>query len=157
MAGKKQVPAAAFKHGASDSKRAIFGANADNYQTQRPGWQLGRMDLEGPWPWTNISIQVLTEEIHPKLRNFESMTWAEITAASGGRNSGTNSHSVEVVNLCKTARDRLEAIGQNDTSELFSLHSLTLYLLFFLRRAWVRVPLPEMTQDHSWPATAPVL
>ena len=60
-------------------------------------------------------------EILPKLCHFESMTWAEIMRAAGGRASGNNSHFVEVRNLTRPAKARLAEIGQDDVSELFSL------------------------------------
>ena len=60
-------------------------------------------------------------DILPKLRDFESMTWAEIMRAAGGRARGSNSHFVEVRNLTGHAKQRLAEIGQDDVSELFSL------------------------------------
>ena len=60
-------------------------------------------------------------EILPKLQNFESMTWAQILQAIGGRAKGNNSHFVSVERLTRQAKDRLAEIGQDDVSELFSL------------------------------------
>ena len=55
------------------------------------------------------------------------------------------------------ADDALCELRCSITSELFSLHSLTSYLLIFLPPVWVLAPLPLATLGHSLPATAPVL
>lgn len=84
-------------------------------------WAFGIADLEGPWGWRTTAARVWWTEIPPKLRDFESMTWAEIMRAAGGRTKGNNSHFVEVRNLTRHAKQRLAEIRQDDVSELFSL------------------------------------
>ena len=79
------------------------------------------MDQRGTWGCRDIPSRVWWDEILPKLQYFESMTWAEIMRAAGGRARGTNHHFVEVEKLTKQARERLTEIGQDDVSELFSL------------------------------------
>ena len=84
-------------------------------------WAFGIADLEGPWGWRTAAAKVWWTDILPKLRDFESMTWAEIMRTAGGRARGSNSHFVEVRNLTGHAKQRLAEIGQDDVSELFSL------------------------------------
>ncbi len=84
-------------------------------------WAFGISDLEGPWGWRTVAGRVWWDAILPKLRDFESMTWAEIMQAAGGRTRGNNSHFVLVRNLTARAKARLAEIGQDDVSELFSL------------------------------------
>lgn len=84
-------------------------------------WAFGIVDLDGPWGWRTTAARVWWREILPKLRDFESMTWAEIMRAAGGRTRGNNNHFVEVRKLGGPAKSRLAAIGQDDVSELFSL------------------------------------
>ena len=84
-------------------------------------WAFAIADLEGPWGWRTAAARVWWTEILPKLREFESMTWAEIMRAAGGRARGNNSHLVEVRKLIGLAKERLAEIGQYDVSELFSL------------------------------------
>ncbi len=79
------------------------------------------MDQGGTWGCRSIPSRVWWDEILPKLQDFESMTWAEIMRAAGGRARGSNHHSVEVENLTRQAKTRLAEIGQDDVPELFSL------------------------------------
>jgi hypothetical protein len=112
---------ASWRESPDGGKNPKFGGVPENSHTQYPCWQLGRMDFGGPWSWHGISAKAAAIEIHSKLRNFESMTWAEILKAAGGRSNGNNSHNVPIENLDKSARDRLEELGQGDIDELFSL------------------------------------
>lgn len=84
-------------------------------------WGFGIADLEGDWGWRSTATKVWWSNILPKLRDFESMTWAEIMQAAGGRARGTNNHFVKVRNLTSQAKARLKELGQDDVSELFSL------------------------------------
>lgn len=61
--------------------------------------------------------------ILPALCNFETMTWHEIKAASGGKGvgRGTKSHPIPIEQLSKEAQKRLEELQQDDIEELFSL------------------------------------
>ena len=84
-------------------------------------WKLGNLDKGGEWSFRGISDQEWWNDILPKLKGFESMTWAAIMSAVGGKSKGTNSHPVKYENLSRNAQKRLKEIGQNDVSELFSL------------------------------------
>ncbi len=96
-------------------------------------WALGIADLEGPWGWRTAAARVWWTEILPKLRDFESMTWAEIMRAAGGRTRGNNSHFVEVRSLTGQAKVRLVEIGQDDVSELFSLRLSSTVRIYGIR------------------------
>jgi hypothetical protein len=54
------------------------------------------------------------ESVLRRLGSYESMTWREIDGPTG-------SHGVDFGALAKKARDRLEAIEQDDAAEYFSL------------------------------------
>ena len=84
-------------------------------------WQIGRIDGGGIWGWRTIGKGRWEKEILPKLCNFESMTWAGIEEASGGRKSGNNSHFVNVDTLSRAAKKRLRDIEMDDIDQLFSL------------------------------------
>ena len=84
-------------------------------------WAFAVVDRDGPWGWRTVAARDWWTEILPKLQGFESMTWAEIMQAAGGRARGTNSHFVQVERLTRQAKDRLAEIHQDDVSELFSL------------------------------------
>ena len=91
------------------------------HDRETPVWRFSIVDREGPWGWRNRAGPDWWNEILPKLQSFESMTWAEIIRAAGGRTRGNNSHFVLVEELTRRARDRLAEIGQEDLSDLFSL------------------------------------
>ena len=57
----------------------------------------------------------------PKLCDFETMTWAQIKGAAGGRRHGTNHHSLAIVDdLSDEATRRARALRLG-VDELFSL------------------------------------
>ena len=96
-------------------------------------WAFGIADLDGPWGWRSAAAKVWWTEILPKLRHFESMTWAEIMRAAGGRTRGNNSHFVNVHNLTVQAKARLVKIRQDDVSELFSLRLSSTVRIYGIR------------------------
>ena len=56
----------------------------------------------------------------PKLRNFETMRWADIERQTYG--SGKSSHHfVKVADMIREVSQRLEAMKLDDTERLFSL------------------------------------
>ena len=74
-------------------------------------WMLGILDKGGNWSFKGISDQEWWDAILPKLQGFESMTWAEIMSAAGGKSRGTNSHPVKCKNLSRNAQKRLKKLG----------------------------------------------
>ena len=80
-----------------------------------PSWIVGAMDIEWEeFGWGKASEHELKNIIQPKLRDFESMTWNDITAPD-------KSHNVEKWKLIKEARDRLIKLQLDDIDELYSL------------------------------------
>lgn len=104
----------------TNHKEVRLGADPASYDTKKIAWQIRLFDEEGPWGLEALKPHWWTK-IFPKLRNLESMTWAEIKRASGGRTRGNNSHNVAVSDLITKAQDRLCELGQEDVDELFSL------------------------------------
>ena len=117
---QKKATAAKVPAGGKNARTSPSG-DPRLYDIETVVWHLGILDSDGPWGWGHVRRQVWWEEIWPKLRDFESMTWNEILQASGGRASGNNSHPVEVEGLTKKARNRLAEIKQDDVPQLFSL------------------------------------
>ena len=93
-----------------------------NPRARNPVWAFRIVDLGGPWCWSALNGDGLTEVL-AKFRDFESMTWEQIDGPTG-------SHGVEPAKLCKQAQARLTEIRQDDASELFSLR------ITGRRRAW---------------------
>lgn len=84
-------------------------------------WRFSIVDLDGSWGWRTAAARRWWANILPKLQNFESMTWAELFSAAGGRRAGNNHHPVKVEKLTKQAKIRLHEIRQDDVSDIFSL------------------------------------
>lgn len=76
-------------------------------------WRVDAIDLEGDWGWRRATIEELFKKIIPKLHQFETITWGEL--------EGGNHHFVGWDQLCRAAQKRLEELGREDISELFSL------------------------------------
>jgi hypothetical protein len=71
------------------------------------------MDIDGDWCFYREGIEKLRYVIG-KLRDFETMTWAEIKARTG-------SHSISVGDIATKAWNRLVDIGRDQEDTLFSL------------------------------------
>lgn len=72
------------------------------------------MDMDGPFGWNALKGQgIFWQEIFPKLRDFESMTWHEV--------EGDRHHAISIDRLSKEARVRLEELNLDDIDEIFSL------------------------------------
>lgn len=97
------------------------GVNVRQYLQQTPNWQIRLIDNEGDWSWNKVNQKTWGDDILPKLANYESMTWAEIEQASGGRKRGNNSHFVARNKLSKEAQKRLKELKMDDIDELYSL------------------------------------
>ena len=78
-----------------------------------PVWQMGVIDLDGPWGWRDINHSEFFSTILPKIQNFESMSWYEIL--------GRNNHEVKVEQISKNAQKRLTDLKLDDFETLVSL------------------------------------
>jgi hypothetical protein len=91
----------------------------ESVMNKRPAWRLGMMDIDGEWGWGKLDSRESVVEIQKMLRDFESMTWAEIERKKG--QSGKNNHPMPVQNICKEARKRLKEIELDDIDVLYSI------------------------------------
>ncbi len=81
--------------------------------SQNPVWQIGALDLEGPWGWHKIDSKLLYNTVIPKIKNFEKMRWNEIL--------GPKNHEIKINELSKTAQKRLTVLNLDDFDSLVSL------------------------------------
>jgi hypothetical protein len=95
-------------------KQPSGGGAASGVATRPFLWTLDSVDWGGPWSWGHVSIQQVTNDIIPTLKNCETINWANVDGPGG-------SHFVATSDLIKPAQERLEAIGQGDLDFLFSL------------------------------------
>lgn len=97
---------------------------------EKPAWQLSSIDADGKWGWKHIGKERWETKILPALVSLETMTWAEIECASGGRKQGNNNHFVPTSSFSKEARERLEEIEMDDLEEMFSLRIQGRYRIY---------------------------
>jgi hypothetical protein len=117
-----------------DPHKQVKVPHVESVEKQTPAWQFHRVDRDHEkWGWNRLGAEGLWELLHGKLADFESMTWAEIQRAAGGRSHGNNSHFVEVKDCCKEARDRLLDLRMDDTDEVFSLRLTGTLRLYGIR------------------------
>ena len=97
--------------------------NPPTYDAQKVSWQFSHLDLEHEeWGWSKLEAAEcwgLFTAGH--LRHIESMTWSEVKAAAGGRNNGTNSHSIATDTLPAAVQERLVDLKLDDLDAIFSL------------------------------------
>lgn len=87
-----------------------LGAIPDSYKTKKPVWRFSSFDWDGPWGIDCCRELNWRAHIEEHLASFETMTWAEIERAAGGRTHGTNSHPLSKLSFSRSARDRLREI-----------------------------------------------
>ncbi len=100
-------------------------------------WHLGRIDWDGPWGMRacrNLDFRRLIDET---ISNWETMTWAELYRASGGRRQGNNHHPVFVSKLSSTAKKRLKRIQADDVEAIVSLRINSRERLYGIRAGQV--------------------
>lgn len=81
--------------------------------SENPAWQVGCMDIDGPWGWKKIDQEFFFQQILPKVQNFEKMKWTEIL--------GRNNHEVKIWQIGKKAQKRLSELKLDDNEVLVSL------------------------------------
>lgn len=93
----------------------------ESTESEKLVWALSAVDREGPWGWRKVTAKAWWDDIFPVLYGLETMTWAEVKSAAGGRRQGTNHHAVPVGEMTREARKRLDKIEKDDLDEMFSL------------------------------------
>lgn len=118
---RKRVP---LNQGANipSSKTPRVSPSFDSGDKETPVWLVGDIDLDGPFGWREVEKDLFIDEILPKIRNFERMTWGEIL--------GRRNHAIPISHLSKAAKKRLQERKLDDIEELVSLH------LTGLQRVW---------------------
>ena len=85
--------------------------------TLKPVWQISRIDLEGPWGWTNIDKKLFFDKIIPRIRDFETMRWKEIL--------GHDNHPIPISKIAEKAQKRLAELNMDDSEYLISLRFMS--------------------------------
>lgn len=122
------------KTGAEPRAQEIrVGGNPSTHETETISWHFHRLDRDHPlWGWDKLKAGDW-KSILDALVSLESLTWAKLKEAAGGRSRGTNHHSLSTEQFCKSARDRLEEIRLDDYDEIFSLRLTNTLRLYGIR------------------------
>jgi hypothetical protein len=97
-------------------------SDPESYLKQTPVWRFSDFDWESPWGHECCVAHVANLRVHIEehLASFETMTWAEILMAAGGRKWGNNSHPIARDKFKKEVQRRLDE-KRIFADELFSL------------------------------------
>lgn len=107
-----------FSGGKKDKRCPVSNANQEQYYTQTPHWSFRLLDdTYHKWQFDDV------KDIFKELKAYEGMTWQEIMSASGGKRkgNGSNSHYIQISDICKEAQDRLSDLKLDDNDVIFSL------------------------------------
>jgi len=85
-------------------KTARRKENPDSTNEHQPVWVFSAFDIDGPWGKNGLSGTALVDDIFPKIKHLETMTWSQI------QQDRRLNHSVKVSKLCKKAKDRVEEL-----------------------------------------------
>ena len=95
------------------SKKPRIDSTLKNPMDQNPVWQVGILDVDGPWGWNTIEKELFFKNILPKVINFETMFWKEILKRYN--------HEVQVSEISPKAQMRLTQLDLDNTESLVSL------------------------------------
>jgi len=95
-------------------KKARRKEQPETTERQRIVWSISIIDRHGNWGWNDVKNAILWDTIMKKMKNFETMTWAEIKQRK-------HSHSIPVSDLCSQAQRRLRKIHLDDIDDVFQL------------------------------------
>ncbi|MCF7979669.1 MAG: hypothetical protein K9L82_17005 [Chromatiaceae bacterium] len=105
-----------------EGKQVRRGGSPENFDRETVCWQAARADWEhDSWGWHRLTPEDWHRQVRDKLCSLESMTWAQLRSASGGRSYGTNHHAIPIGDLSREAQKRLEQLNLDDIDELWSL------------------------------------
>lgn len=115
-------------------KKSVVAENAEGYLDKYAMFKFERADIHHEsWGFNN------SKDLHclfEKLKSYETMKWSDIDRAAGGRRHGTNSHHIEVTNLCKKAQEALKDMNYAE-DEIYSLRLSGTVRLFGLIRGGI--------------------
>ncbi len=86
----------------------------ESAQNKKLVWSVSSIDDSSKWGWHKITCPDFLRKIWEKMRNFETMTWADILGASH--------HAIPISNIIRPAQKLLEDLGYDDKDTLVSFH-----------------------------------
>ncbi len=120
------------------NKKVKYASNPESTDKQTIAWQFHRRDHEHrEWGWDRLTDAALRDLIRVHLSHLETMTWAELAQAAGGRRHGNNHHAIPVEDCAPEAQRRLQELQLDDVDELFSIRITARWRLFGVREGRV--------------------
>lgn len=94
------------------------------------------------WGWKTLTVE---QHVHflKFMQDIEKQTWAEVKWAAGGRNHGTNHHSLEVSKFDKKAQKRLQELNLSSLvgESLFSMRLNNITRIYGMREDQFFLPI----------------
>lgn len=114
MSKKNKQPKASFnpinkkeaKYKPQNEPDKIFDLN--------PVWQFEHIDFDGPYGWGKTNKEQIIDEILPKIKDFEKLTFKEILQDKQNKH-----HEINFADFSKEARNRLEEKGLHKIVDSF--------------------------------------
>lgn len=94
----------------SKGKRTTQQCDPKSYYTLKASWRFHHKCKETKWSIFKDNWKVWEEKILPKLINYQTMTWTEITGASKGHGTGSQSHNVPLSGLTKEGKEEIDRL-----------------------------------------------
>lgn len=114
MSHRDKRPVAALSPSSGKTPTAV--SDPTEYRSRKIAWRVGKIDLaHAKWGGKIITGTDWWQKLHGRLKNLESMTWAEIE-------KDRHSHAFEVRHLCKDAQDRLLELKLQTIDTLYQIH-----------------------------------
>ena len=98
-----------------------------DFHKLRPAWRFGKMEMQDPFGWRDISKEKLAE-IRTKLSALENSTWNDILVGSRKQN-----HFIPVTELEPEAQRRLRELHLDDIDAVISLRLSGLERVFVIK------------------------
>lgn len=115
MARRNKSKGVKVKVEPSIRKQPKVASGPSSFNDRKAAWRISHLEMEAPYGWQEVDLKTFAF-IRSKLAAFESMTWNQIIVEGKKHH-----HSIPVDEIVKSARERLEAINQDDTDVLVSL------------------------------------
>ena len=156
QAKSKNIPTTSSDSNLKSPKQVRQDKERQPYDHLPICWHLGKIDWDSPWgigACENLDFRQLIDET---ISNWETMTWAELYQASGGRRQGNNNHPILVSKLSSVAKKRLKDIKEDDIETIVSLRINSRERLYGIRAGQVcQILWYDPWHDNSKKAVCP--
>lgn len=119
------------------SRQIKTGGDPESLDKETLAWHFHRLDNpHADWGWHQLQ-PVHWRNVLDHLIAFEGLTWAQLKQQAGGRNHGTNHHSLPISELAAGAKHRLSELHLDEFDSVFSLRISNTLRLYGVRNGRV--------------------